>query len=224
MSRPGCAVNVHASSASTDPKRLLAISNLIAVRQRVDAIVPSVRETEPLEPPIDAPTDLFAAPAAQPAQIQELVVYPHARRRLVLRACTRTVSAPPFQLAPRASEPPAGIELNEPEDGPHRSRLSRAVRTEETGEPPRLRRERARVEREHGPEALTRHIELEHGFPPHPSIPRTPNRQQGTRSARGGCAPRALWGPTRWRRGLRGRGSGGWDFRLYGVAGAAAMM
>ncbi len=51
---------------------------LIAVRQRVDAIVPSVRETEPLEPPIDAPADLFAAPAAQPAQIQELVAYPHA--------------------------------------------------------------------------------------------------------------------------------------------------
>ena len=100
----------------------------------------------------------------EPMQLAEVLqLLPHGHPR-VQAALLRHVAEPQALLQLHRPPKPqhlAGIDLNKPEDRPHRGRLPRPIRAEESEHPPRLHREREVGEGLHGLEPLAHVDEAE---------------------------------------------------------------
>ena len=135
---------------------------LVAMRELVEPGIGAVGEPEPLEPPsCRSPCRAVIQPVQTP-EVGELFTDPHAR---IEAALLRHVTEPqPFGRLDRPSVPEhlPRIELDEPEDRPHRRRLSCPVGAEEAEHPPALDGERAVGECLHCPEPLVHVREAEH--------------------------------------------------------------
>ena len=110
------------------------------------------------------PAAARAAPASSPwrqPEVLELVGDRHPRIEATL--LRHVAEAHALGQPDRAPVPEhlAAVGLDEPEDGPHRGRLARAVRPEKAEHPAARDRERAVVERLHRPEPLAHVPELE---------------------------------------------------------------
>ena len=104
---------------------------LVAVRELLDLRAGAIGETEPLEPRGRRRACRAAAETVQGAEVGELLAERHPR---VEAALLRHVAEP--QPLGQTDRPPApehltGVQLDQPEDGAHRRRLSRAVRAQE---------------------------------------------------------------------------------------------
>ena len=172
---PGERLVEHEQLGLVDERRDQLDALLVAVRQRVEAVVRPIGEAEPFEPAVDAAATSSARP-------------PHSRPRYTSwsRTCMRGYRPRSSGMYPnrgalqrdRRAAPShgAGVQFDQTEHGPHRRRLSRAVRAEESRQAGRMRGERASVKRGQSPKALADTIELKHtGHLPGSSlVPTTP--------------------------------------------------
>jgi hypothetical protein len=137
---------------------------LVSVGEGVKAVAGPAGEAEPLQPGVDGPVHVPGCLSAQLAQVAELVPHPHAG---IQAALFRHVPEPcPLPRPDRCPPPaqPAGVQFDQPEHGPHRGGLARAVGAQEAREPPGLDGEGAAVERCQPTKALGRTVKLEHDF------------------------------------------------------------
>jgi hypothetical protein len=135
---------------------------LVAVRENLHPLAGTVGKAEPFEPAICGRVRGGPAHLGQPAEVAELIPYPHLGVDAAL--LRKVAETEPFAMAHRTSAPTnmSGIRPDQPEHSPHRRRLAGTVRPQEAGDPPTLDAECAPVQRGDRPEPLGQTVELEH--------------------------------------------------------------
>ena len=130
------------------------------MRELLDLRVGALGEAEPLEPARRCSARRARVEPVETTEVLELLADRHPRIEATL--LRHVAEAHPLRQPDRLPLPEhlTGVELDESEDGTHRGRLARAVRTKEAEHPAARDRERAVGERLHRPEPLAHISEL----------------------------------------------------------------